>query len=53
MSQCIYYSITADQIIQRILSYYENPWKLNKVMSLPNKAINKGLMIGQRKSLTV
>jgi hypothetical protein len=23
----IYYSITADQIIQRILLYYENPWK--------------------------
>jgi hypothetical protein len=50
MSQCIYYSITKNQIIQRILSYYENPWK-NKVMSLPKKAINKGLMIGERKSL--
>jgi hypothetical protein len=52
-NKLLYYSITADQIIQRILSYYENPWKLNKVMSLPDEAINKGLMIGQRKSLTV
>jgi hypothetical protein len=41
------------QIRKRILSYYENPWKSNKVMSLPNKAINNGLMIGQRKSLTL
>jgi hypothetical protein len=43
MSQLFYYSGPNNS---RISSYYENPWKRNKVINLPSKAVNKGLVIG-------